>query len=125
MLHIGYSVLSFFVKGEDADMATGGNLLQAKSGITPKANTDMALWGFMSPEVCAVFRRPLPSSPKRVAKRKSVLKDGYDIRTVQELAWPQRCEDNPDLHPCAESRWKRGEKPDGRGVNRVDDYLAC
>jgi hypothetical protein len=85
MLHIGYSVLSFFVKGEDADMASGGNLRLAKSGITPKANTDMALWGIMSPEGCAVFRRPPPSSPKRVAKMKTVLEDRYDIRIVQEL----------------------------------------
>jgi hypothetical protein len=30
-----------FAKGEDAEMATG---------IKPKANTDVALWGIMSPE---------------------------------------------------------------------------
>ena len=29
-------------------MASGGNLRLAKSGITPKANTDMALWGIMA-----------------------------------------------------------------------------
>jgi len=63
MLHIGYSVLSLFVKGEDAGMATGGNLFLAKN--------------------------------------------------------------RHHLNPCTESRWKRGEKPDGRAVNRGDDYLAC
>lgn len=48
MLHISYSVLSFFAKGEDADMVSGGNLLLAGTGITPKATTDIALWGIMS-----------------------------------------------------------------------------
>ncbi len=56
MLQVGYSVLSFFVKGEDAAMASGGNLLLAKTGITPKANTDMALWGIMSPEGPCYFQ---------------------------------------------------------------------
>jgi len=56
MLHIGYSVLSFFVKGEDAGMATGGNLRLAKIGITPKAKTTMALWGIMCPEGPCCFQ---------------------------------------------------------------------
>lgn len=29
-------------------MASGGNLLLAGTGITPKAKTDMALWGIMA-----------------------------------------------------------------------------
>ena len=56
MLHIAYSVLSFFVKGEDADMASSCNLLLAKIGITPKAKTDMALWGIISPEGPCCFQ---------------------------------------------------------------------
>jgi hypothetical protein len=48
MLHVGYSILSFFAEGEDADMASGGNLPLSGSGITPKAKTDMALWGIMA-----------------------------------------------------------------------------
>jgi len=56
MLQVGYSVLSFFVKGEDAGMASGGNLLLAKTGITPKANTEMALCGIMSPEGPCCFQ---------------------------------------------------------------------
>jgi hypothetical protein len=46
-------------------MASGGNPLLAKTGITPKANTHMVLWGVMSPlKGRAVFRRRPPSSPK-------------------------------------------------------------
>lgn len=50
MLQVGYSVLSFFAKGEDAEMRSGGNLLLAGTNIEPKANTNMALWGLVSPE---------------------------------------------------------------------------
>ena len=56
MLQVGYSVLSFFAKGEDADMASGGYPPLAGTGITPKANTDMALWGIMSPEGPCCFQ---------------------------------------------------------------------
>jgi hypothetical protein len=37
-------------------MASSGNLLLARTGITPKANTDMALWGIMSPEGPCCFQ---------------------------------------------------------------------
>jgi hypothetical protein len=49
MLHIGYSVLSFFAEGEDANMASGETLLLANTN-KPKANIDMALLGTMRPE---------------------------------------------------------------------------
>lgn len=67
-------------------MASGGNLLLAGTGIKPKANTDMALWGIMSPEGPYCFQETSALfSPVRVAKMKTVLEEGYDIRTVQEL----------------------------------------
>lgn len=50
MLQVGYSVLSFPAKGEDTDMKSGGIQLFAEAMITLEANTDMALWGIMSPE---------------------------------------------------------------------------
>jgi len=56
MLQVGYPVRSFFAKGEDADMVSGGDLPLAGTGIKLKANTDMALWGVMSPEGPCCFQ---------------------------------------------------------------------
>jgi hypothetical protein len=39
-------------------MASGGNLLLAGTGITPKAKTTMALWGIMRPEGPCCFPEP-------------------------------------------------------------------
>ena len=90
MLHVVDSILSFCAKGEDADMASGGNLLLAKTGITPKANIDMALWGITSPEGPCCFQEP--SAPERVATRKTVREEGSAIRTVQ--AWRGHHDEN-------------------------------
>jgi hypothetical protein len=54
-------------------MASGGSLPLAGTGIEPKANTDMALWGIMSPEGPCCFRETSAHSLDRVAKMKTVL----------------------------------------------------
>lgn len=65
-------------------MASGGNLLIAGIGIKSKApirpfGASRALKGR------AAFRRPPPYSFDHMAKIKTILEEGYDIRTVQKL----------------------------------------
>lgn len=78
MLHVGYSVLSFFAKGEEADMASGGTALLAGTGIKPKANTAMALWGIMSPEGPCCFQERFALFFRAHDEDEDCLEDGYD-----------------------------------------------
>lgn len=79
-------------------MVSGGNLLLAGTGITPKARTDMALWGIMRPEGPCCFEEPSAlCSRARGDEGQTIREEGSTIRSPG-VAWPPRREDPQDLY---------------------------